>query len=75
MSDLEIKIKFTEPNSAVFTLEVTGNVLPNQLLMLGSYFEFEGKLLMSQIRDAQIAQEMQRQERNKIVTPNIVKPK
>ena len=75
MSDeLEIKIKFTEPSSAVFTLEVTGNVLPNQLLMLGSYFEFEGKLLMSQIRDAQIAQEMQRQERNKIVTPKIAKP-
>ena len=67
---LTIEVVFDEPTSSIFTVNVTGNVLPYQLLMLGSYFEFEGKLLMSRIRDAQMAQIMEQQEKNKIAVPS-----
>ena len=74
MSDkLIIEIEFDDPKSSVFTVKVTGDVLPYQLLMLGSYFEFEGKLLLRRIRDAQQAQMMQQMEQNKIVTPEVIK--
>lgn len=70
---LVITITFDDSKSSMFTVNTNMQAIPYQLLALGSYFEFEGKYALNQIRAAQQAQFMEQQEKNKIVTPDVIK--
>jgi len=47
------------------------NVTPFQLLAMAHFLEFEGKNNLAMVRGAQIRQQMEQEQRSKIITPDI----
>jgi hypothetical protein len=74
---LQLIITFDTPTSSRFTLESSGSADPYQLLMLASFFEFEGKYALNRIRAAQEAEwmkQIEEQEKVAVAKPQILKP-
>ena len=64
-----ILIEFEEEHSAIFHAQFQ-NVVPGQLLAVGSFLDFEGKNQLAIQKAAQMQAEFQRQQMTKIAVPS-----
>ena len=75
---MEIVIKFENDSTTDFTVSIEdGKLNPYILLMLGSYFEFEGKYALTKVRAAEeeaYMKQMAQQQQIAQVKPEILRP-
>ena len=67
----KIVITFANEGSAIFDLEVIGNIYAYQLLALAGFFEYKGKSKLNAQDIAQAIAEQERQERNSIAISGV----
>lgn len=71
----KITITFNADGSALYTMEVSGNIYSQQFLMLAQEFEYQGKRMKEDARMAYLIAEQERQQRNSIIPAGgILKP-
>lgn len=71
----KIVITFNADGSALYTMEVFGNVYAQQFLMLSQEFEYQGKRMKEDARIAYLIAEQERQQRDSIqVAGGVLKP-
>ena len=69
MNEHKIVIVFKDDGSALFDMDVVGNIYANQFLMLANFFEYQGKQMLNDQRISQMMAEQERQDRNKLIIP------
>lgn len=75
--EMKIEIMFKQDRADVFDLHYSGTITPYQLLILASYFEFEGKYALSQqkaIEEQKMIEHLQKQQQIAKLRPEILKP-